>query len=73
MLMNEVWDENWFGSTKTLDVTIGRLRSKLEAPASPSGSSRSAAWGSASRPAVFVELVVHNLYPTPVSAGPSAG
>ena len=30
-LMAEVWDENWFGSTKTLDVTIGRLRTKLEA------------------------------------------
>nr|WP_308433005.1 response regulator transcription factor [Nocardioides flavus (ex Wang et al. 2016)] len=30
-LMNEVWDQNWYGSTKTLDVTIGRLRSKLEA------------------------------------------
>ena len=30
-LMNQVWDENWFGSTKTLDVTIGRLRGKLEA------------------------------------------
>ncbi|WP_232421896.1 response regulator transcription factor [Nocardioides sp. Iso805N] len=30
-LMAEVWDENWFGSTKTLDVTIGRLRNKLEA------------------------------------------
>ncbi len=29
-LMSEVWDENWFGSTKTLDVTIGRLRNKLE-------------------------------------------
>ena len=29
-LMSEVWDENWYGSTKTLDVTIGRLRSKLE-------------------------------------------
>lgn len=29
-LMNEVWDENWFGSTKTLDVTIGRLRNKLD-------------------------------------------
>ena len=28
-LMREVWDEHWFGSTKTLDVTIGRLRSKL--------------------------------------------
>ncbi|MFT4264558.1 MAG: response regulator transcription factor [Nocardioides sp.] len=30
-LMAEAWDENWFGSTKTLDVTIGRLRQKLEA------------------------------------------
>lgn len=29
-LMSGVWDENWFGSTKTLDVTIGRLRNKLE-------------------------------------------
>jgi DNA-binding response OmpR family regulator len=29
--MDEVWDTNWFGSTKTLDVTIGRLRQKLEA------------------------------------------
>jgi DNA-binding response OmpR family regulator len=28
-LMDRVWDENWFGSTKTLDVTIGRLRQKL--------------------------------------------
>lgn len=29
-LMAEVWDENWFGSTKTLDATIGRLRQKLQ-------------------------------------------
>lgn len=29
-VMDEVWDENWFGSTKTLDATIGRLRQKLE-------------------------------------------
>ncbi|WP_134765234.1 response regulator transcription factor [Nocardioides sp. 1609] len=29
-LMADVWDENWYGSTKTLDVTIGRLRQKLE-------------------------------------------
>jgi DNA-binding response OmpR family regulator len=29
-LMDDVWDENWFGSTKTLDVTVGRLRQKLE-------------------------------------------
>ena len=34
-LMDEVWDENWFGSTKTLDVTVGRLRQKLEDGASP--------------------------------------
>jgi DNA-binding response OmpR family regulator len=29
--MEEVWDEHWFGSTKTLDVTVGRLRQKLDA------------------------------------------
>jgi DNA-binding response OmpR family regulator len=29
-LMDEVWDANWFGSTKTLDVTVGRLRQKLD-------------------------------------------
>jgi DNA-binding response OmpR family regulator len=29
-LMADAWDENWYGSTKTLDVTIGRLRQKLE-------------------------------------------
>jgi DNA-binding response OmpR family regulator len=34
-LMDEVWDENWFGSTKTLDVTVGRLRQKLEERDSP--------------------------------------
>ncbi len=28
-LMSRVWDENWFGSTKTLDVHIGWLRKKL--------------------------------------------
>jgi DNA-binding response OmpR family regulator len=28
-IMEEVWDEHWFGSTKTLDVTLGRLRTKL--------------------------------------------
>jgi DNA-binding response OmpR family regulator len=28
-LMSEVWDQNWYGSTKTLDVTMGRLRNKL--------------------------------------------
>ena len=34
-LMDEVWDENWFGSTKTLDVTVGRLRQKLEESRAP--------------------------------------
>lgn len=29
-LMSDVWDMNWFGSTKTLDVHIGWLRRKLE-------------------------------------------
>ena len=28
-LMSKVWDVNWFGSTKTLDVHIGWLRRKL--------------------------------------------
>jgi DNA-binding response OmpR family regulator len=28
-LMRRVWDENWFGSTKTLDVHVGWLRRKL--------------------------------------------
>jgi two-component system, OmpR family, response regulator RegX3 len=35
-LMSDVWDENWFGSTKTLDVHIAALRRKLgEDPAVP--------------------------------------
>jgi len=29
-LISEVWDENWFGSTKTLDVHIAGLRRKLD-------------------------------------------
>lgn len=28
-LMAEIWDENWFGSTKTLDVTMAALRHRL--------------------------------------------
>ncbi len=28
-LMDEVWDENWFGPTKTLDVHVSALRRKL--------------------------------------------
>jgi DNA-binding response OmpR family regulator len=35
-LMARVWDENWFGPTKTLDVHIGTLRRKLrDDPAQP--------------------------------------
>ncbi|MEU0786514.1 response regulator transcription factor [Streptomyces sp. NPDC006173] len=37
-LMADVWDENWFGSTKTLDVTMAGLRRRLaeaSATASP--------------------------------------
>jgi DNA-binding response OmpR family regulator len=35
-LMSDVWDMNWFGSTKTLDVHIAWLRRKLgDDPASP--------------------------------------
>jgi DNA-binding response OmpR family regulator len=33
--MDEVWDEHWYGSTKTLDVTLGRLRQKLDEQDSP--------------------------------------
>jgi DNA-binding response OmpR family regulator len=28
-IMEEVWDENWFGSTKTLDMHVSSLRRKL--------------------------------------------
>ena len=28
-LMADVWDEHWFGSTKTLDVHVGTLRHKI--------------------------------------------
>jgi two-component system, OmpR family, response regulator RegX3 len=35
-LIDEVWDVNWFGSTKTLDVHVSALRKKLgDDPASP--------------------------------------
>ena len=37
VLMSDVWDMNWFGSTKTLDVHIAWLRRKLgDDPAAPS-------------------------------------
>jgi DNA-binding response OmpR family regulator len=28
-LIEDVWDENWWGSTKTLDVHVASLRKKL--------------------------------------------
>jgi DNA-binding response OmpR family regulator len=31
-LLEEVWDEHWFGSTKTLDIHIWALRRKLDRP-----------------------------------------
>jgi DNA-binding response OmpR family regulator len=31
-LMSDVWDEHWFGSTKTLDFHIAALRRKLDEP-----------------------------------------
>jgi DNA-binding response OmpR family regulator len=31
-LMTDVWDEHWYGSTKTLDVHISALRRKLGGP-----------------------------------------
>jgi two-component system response regulator RegX3 len=35
-LVAEVWDPNWFGSTKTVDVHVSALRKKLgDDPASP--------------------------------------
>ena len=35
-LIDEVWDVNWFGSTKTLDVHVSGLRRKLgDDPSSP--------------------------------------
>ncbi len=37
VLMREVWDENWYGNTKTLDVHIAALRRRLgEGPNEPS-------------------------------------
>jgi DNA-binding response OmpR family regulator len=34
-LMNEVWDEHWYGSTKTLDVHVAALRRKLAESGAP--------------------------------------
>jgi DNA-binding response OmpR family regulator len=34
-LMSDVWDEHWFGSTKTLDVHVAALRRKIQEAAGP--------------------------------------
>jgi len=36
-LMSDVWDENWFGSTKTLDVHVSALRRKMAAAGERAG------------------------------------
>jgi len=36
-LMADVWDENWHGSTKTLDMHVAALRRKLAAAAGGTG------------------------------------
>ena len=49
-LIDEVWDPNWFGSTKTLDVHVSGIRRKLgDDPASRATCTRCAASASASR------------------------
>jgi DNA-binding response OmpR family regulator len=35
-LMSDIWDEHWFGSTKTLDFHIAALRQKFDAADGPS-------------------------------------
>ena len=35
--MSDVWDENWFGSTKTLDVHVAALRRRLDEAAAAAG------------------------------------
>jgi DNA-binding response OmpR family regulator len=35
-LLSDVWDEHWFGSTKTLDIHIWALRRKIDEPGGPS-------------------------------------
>jgi DNA-binding response OmpR family regulator len=35
-LLEQVWDEHWFGSTKTLDIHIWALRRKLDTPGAAS-------------------------------------
>lgn len=37
VLMADVWDPHWFGSTKTLDVHVSGLRGKLDSAAAAAG------------------------------------
>jgi DNA-binding response OmpR family regulator len=37
VLINDVWDQNWFGSTKTLDVHMVSVRRKLAEAAKSAG------------------------------------
>lgn len=39
-LMSDVWDANWFGSTKTLDVTMASLRRRLQLAGEAAGDAR---------------------------------
>ena len=39
-IMSEVWDEHWFGSTKTLDMHISALRRKFGETSESDGASR---------------------------------
>ena len=49
VLIDRVWGTDYIGDTKTLDVHIKRLRSRIEAdPSAPSSSPPSAAWATAS-------------------------
>jgi DNA-binding response OmpR family regulator len=35
--MSDVWDEHWFGSTKTLDVHVAAVRRRLDEAAAAAG------------------------------------
>ncbi len=35
-LLASIWDEHWFGSTKTIDTHVWLLRRKIDVPGAPS-------------------------------------
>ncbi|MFF9363776.1 winged helix-turn-helix domain-containing protein [Streptomyces griseoluteus] len=82
-LMAEVWDENWFGSTKTLDVTMAGLRRRLAqaadasvpppaaCPASPPCADTATAWTS-DGPRGAAAASRQPVFPDPAHRGPSA-